>query len=256
MKKIIFTFMLAVVSSVWTMSRAQDAKLPSLCDEWSLLVNYVLDGDDYYYSFKQYLTTDTVIGGLSYVKIEQQYGSYLGALREDDNRNIYFVHEGSDHEYLLYAFNAKVGDRLSNLWYGGRVKWCPNGYNATVIDISGDVFTVEVEYTYTNSGGEHFYPWPIYWVNGVGMVEGPVGHNCPGPECEGDYGQEVLCAYNNGEQVYISEAGQKYGCKYKGHEDIHITMTDTSSATKILRDGQLLIERGGKTYTAQGAEVK
>ena len=32
--------------------------------------------------------------------------------------------------------------------------------------------------------------------------------------------------------------------------------SDKQQSTKVLRNGQLLIERGGKTYNAQGVELK
>ncbi len=40
------------------------------------------------------------------------------------------------------------------------------------------------------------------------------------------------------------------------HEDIDQVQTDKVQSTKLIRDGMLLIERNGKTFNAQGVEVK
>ena len=196
----------------------QTLLLPSLCDEWNILGVAFPDGYDRYSTFTQRLSIDTVIGGLQYVSLEQN-GAYKGALREGTNRDIYYIPAGSTHEYLLYAFNAEVGDRLSNLWYGGRAEWCPNGYNATVRSISEGtprVFTIEVEYTNSDSEGEHIIPYDVYWTEGVGLEDGPVGQDCPGPLCAGDYGQHILCAYENGQKIFESEYVEQFGCVFNG----------------------------------------
>ena len=44
------------------------------------------------------------------------------------------------------------------------------------------------------------------------METGPVGMDCF--YCACSCGQTVLCAYKNGEQVYVSDMGEQYGCVY------------------------------------------
>ena len=93
------------------------ASLPSLCDEWNVLEISDAMGPEYE-SFKTThyrLTKDSIIAYPNYytfqryTKIEQD-GQYKGAIREGENGKIYFIPAGSAHEYLLYAFNAKVGE--------------------------------------------------------------------------------------------------------------------------------------------------
>ena len=200
-----------------------------LCDEWNVLSHSMPLGPEYE-SFKTlhfHLTSDTIINETRYVKLEQD-GQYKGAIREGENGKIYFIPAGSTHEYLLYDFNAQAGDRLTNLWYGGDPEWCPNGYNATVLSISDEtprVFTIEVEYIISDSDGDHIIPWLIYWTEGVGLSDGPAGQFCPGPDCACSCGQVLLCAYKNGEQVYVSEMGEQYGCVY--NYDPYAAPTDT-----------------------------
>ena len=212
-------------------------KLPSLCDEWNVLEisNVGCGYCEKYRTYNSRLTTDTVIGGLLYSRLIED-GAYKGALREGTNRDIFYIPSGSTHEYLLYNFNAKVGDKLTNLWYGGDPERCPNGYNATVLSISDEtprVFTVEVEYIISDSQGEHIIPWLIYWTEGVGLSDGPAGQFCPGPECTCSCGQLLLCAYKNGEQVYVSKMGEQYGCEYNYNPD----STPSDTIPLFIKDG-------------------
>lgn len=184
------------------------SQLPSLCDEWNV----------WYESFQNFgpisfdkvvkyqLTTDTLINGQQYVKLtsDKDY-PYLGAMWEGDNRDIYYVPANSTHEYLLYAFNAQVGDTLSNLWVGGFGR----DYQGVVQAISNGsprIFTIGVKYEYE--------PGSIQWIEGVGSPETPMGMAVV-PDVPADIGvYTLLCAYKNGEQIYVSEMGAEYGCEH------------------------------------------
>ena len=203
--------------------------LPSLfCDEWNIAkISNATGPIETIHTVKAVLGSDTVIESQNYVKLIED-GEYKGSLREGESGVIYYIPAGSAHEYMLYNFNAKVGNRLTNLWYGGDPERCPNGYNATVLSISDEtprVFTVEVEYILSDSEGEHIEPWLVYWTEGIGLSDGPAGQFCPGPNCECSCGQVLLCAYKNGEQVYVSDMGEQYGCEYD--YDPYLTPSDT-----------------------------
>ncbi len=255
MKRSISIIMFVLMACMWSQGHANNQKLPSLCDEWNILSIAYGEGHKHFHTSTLHLTTDTVINGLHYLRLEQNE-VYLGALREGDNKEIYYLPNATTHEYLLYAFNAKTGDHFSNLWYGGDARKCPNGYNATLKKISEStprVFTIEVEYPLADSN----IPYSIYWIEGVGMADGPVGQDCPGPECEGDYDQHILCAYKEGEQVYASELSKQYGCEYNYSplQDVE-TIISSPSATKILHDGQMFILLDKKVYNAQGTRMQ
>ena len=192
-------------------------RLPSLCDEWNIAkISNVTGPDEEIHTVKAFLGSDTIIESQNYVKLIED-SKYKGAMREGESGVIYYIPAGSAHEYLLYNFNAQVGDKLTNLWYGGRPEWCPNGYNATVLSISDEtprVFTVEVEFIITDSEGEHIIPLLVYWTEGVGLSDGPAGRFCPGPDCACSCGQVLLCAYKNGEHIYTSNFGEQHGCEY------------------------------------------
>ena len=255
MKKSIFSLMLLITSSVWTMSNA--AVLPSLCDTWNVLgISTAMWPDYIFRTTTQRLTEDTIYNTTHYLRLEEN-GKYKGAMREGKNRDIYFIPAGNTHEYLLYDFNAKVGDRLTNLWFGGLAEWWQAGLNATVTEISNStpkVFTLEVEIAFPESNG--IDTTLVFWIEGVGMESGPAGEECF--FCTDDYGQVVLCAYKNGEQFYASELSEQYGCEYNydPFNSVPSVQSSETQCTKLLRNGQILILRGEKVYTLTGQEVK
>jgi len=200
---------------------AEPLRLRSLCDTWNILFVRMGGRGDEYSTEVHRLTTDTVINGKTYAQlyIYGSYGvpdmTYRGALREDENANIYIVPATADHEYLLYAFNAKVGDKLSNLWIGGSAKTggLPDGLNARVADITETlprIFTL-----YLDIDDYH----PIQWIEGVGLTDEPGGSTCPAIlGCGCSCGHRLLCAYKDGEQVYASEVSEQFGCWYDSND--------------------------------------
>ena len=228
MKKFICTLLFLATS--WATGWAAD-KLPSLSDEWNMLMVYYPEGFNHYRTKKIRLTTDTIINDTSYVKLQQGDG-YIGALREDNDANIFYIPAQSTHEYLLYAFHAHVGDVLSNLWIGGNPAYHPNIDKITVTDISNTtprVFTITLDCTYENDyQGQEI----IEWIEGIGLMEGPAGSDCiPIDGCCGDAYQTLLCAYKNGEQIYVSEEGEKYGCEYYA-DPIYIELFNIPNMTE------------------------
>ena len=212
--------------SVEYFSDQQENKLPSLCDEWNVLHEPFSCVGIYcrLQTLIYRLTTDTLIQDVNYVKLMEQEGPYThykGAMREGTNRDIYYVPANSTHEYLLYAFNAQEGDQLNNVWLGGETEKedCTNAHNATIIAISDSnprIFTLEI-IPFTSYEGMEVYPYWMEWIEGVGMSDGPVGAYdsnklCPSAADLGVF--TLLCSYKNGEQVYVSDMGEQYGCVY------------------------------------------
>ena len=184
-------------------------KINSLCDTWNVLEvdGVTCGGCEVYRTMKYCLTTDTIIGSTHYVKL-MKGNAYEGALREGIHRDIYYIPNGSTHEYLLYDFNAQVGDKLTNLWVGDTIK------SATIIEIEPTTprtFVLSVEYY--QSG--YLDTTTVAWIEGVGSLAGPTGR--PGFIIPNSRAYSVLCAYKNGEQIYVSEMGEQYGCEYNGN---------------------------------------
>ena len=182
----------------------RQASIHSLCDEWNVWYD-AFSGPKDSYMIKYYLSTDTIINEQLYTKLcsDKDY-QYYGVFREGSNRDIYFLPMWSEHEYLIYAFNAQVGDTLSNLWVGG----FGEDYQGVVQAISSGnprIFTIDVDFEDDNI-------FPIEWIEGVGSPETPWGLAVV-PTVPADIGvYNLLCAYKNGEPVYVSQIGEKRGC--------------------------------------------
>ena len=202
-------------------------RLPSICDEWNVLEHLAALGPDYesFSTLHFRLTTDTIINATRYVKLEQE-GIYKGAMREGTNADIYYVPNNSTHEYLLYAFNAQVGDSLDNLWFGANENENYLVSSATVVNIEPTTprkFTIDFEwqsiYSYAaiNDTSEIMHA-ELVWLEGLGFqYGGPLNYECPF-DCAGAPGMFILCAYKNGEKVYADPYwSEKVGCEYNRH---------------------------------------
>ena len=202
------------------------APLPSLCDEWNVLgfrsnMGYA---PDEYNTRHYHLTTDTIINEQQYIRLYRD-NLYMGAIREGNNRDIYYIPAGTTHEYLLYSFNAQIGDVLTDLWLGHTTnqvftkEYFPYGVIATVeeiIEITPRRFVLSVGYITTEEGVEN-YPYYFEWIEGIGFASAPDGADYP-LIYAGGFTSFLLCAYKNGEQVYVSEWGAEYGCVYNDEE--------------------------------------
>ena len=251
MKKFICTLLFLATS--WVTGWAAD-KLPSLCDEWNIVVP-PFTATDPFHTFTQYLESDTIISGKSYVKLLQE-DIYKGALREESNATIYYIPSGSTHDYLLYAFNAKEGDVLDNIWTGGNEDDFPNGKSAVVQSITQ---TTPRQFVLSSTDEKSENTLFFRWIEGIGMEGGAVGQDFPlGMPI--DPSPELLCAYKNGNQVYASPLAKIYGCHIEGFnppiiEALYPINASSPSVVKTLHDGHILILRGDKTYTLTGQEV-
>jgi len=187
--------------------------LPSLCDTWNVMVvdNVTCGGCEEYSTDVHVLQNDTVIGEHIYRQL-LVYGEYEGALREGDNRDIYCIPAGTTHEYLLYAFNAKAGDVLTNVWLGGSVADSPDGWQMEVVEIQETAPRTFVLSSTSESGLDY----GCYWTEGIGLSDGPMGSKrCVG--CADSRGYTVLCAYKDGKQVYDNPAWDE--CYYSTEQD-------------------------------------
>lgn len=206
-------------------------RLPSICDEWNVWYESFMSFGPVNDSrvLKYRLATDTMINNQHYAQLTYNVLNepYVGALREGSNRDIYYIPARSTHEYLLYAFNAQVGDTITNLYVGAMGK--EEGYQAVVRAISDSnprIFTVGVNI-------DEYTEYPVEWIEGVGSPETPCGLEVvpPSPADVGTY--SLLCAYNNGEQVYVSNMGEQHGCEYNYNPD----STPSDTIPLYIKDG-------------------
>ena len=178
-------------------------------------------------------------------------------MREESNATIYYIPSGSTHDYLLYAFNAKEGDVLDNIWTGGNEGDFPNGKSAVVQSVTQ---TTPRQFVLSSTDEKSENTLFFRWIEGIGMEGGAVGQDFPlGMPI--DPSPELLCAYKNGNQVYSSPLAKIYGCHIEGFnppiiEALYPINASSPSAVKTLHDSQIFILRGNNTYTLKGQEVK
>lgn len=190
--------------------------LPSLCDEWHMLVpGFSWPYKDY--TYMHHLANDTLIGGQHYVQLESNETgtfAYEGAMRESESK-VYYIPAGSTHEYLLYDFNVQVGDTLTNLWIGGQESEYEQGLIRDIIveDIEGTAPSRKFYISFTYD----YWQGMFRWIEGVGLNEGPAGwYYVPGTPV--DPTPEILCAYKDGKRVYAASQADNYDCCRTGEE--------------------------------------
>ena len=212
---------------------APEPKIESLCDTWNVLAEPFTGGSDRY--LRQYrLTTDTTVNAKRYIKLESEYYGFVqyeGALREGGNHDIYIVPRSSTHEYLLYAFNANIGDLFGNVWVGDD-SYYAGGFTlgVTAIEEMNGHKAIKLDVAYQVP--EMDYP-SFLWIEGVGYTTVPNGMTCF-PPCASDYGTyTLLCAYKDDRQVYVSEASKTFGCWYDSNEQAG----DTVKLYRHVNDG-------------------
>ena len=125
-----------------------------LCSTWESWPDYGVVRNE-----KWELKGDTIIGKLIYKKYFKN-GVYQGAMREEDKRVFYHFRD-DDHEYLLYDFGLKKGDRIV--------------FNRTDYEMTDE--------NYVKSGNKPLRRMKLvavsdprdtnYWIEGIGALEGP-----------------------------------------------------------------------------------
>ncbi len=250
----------ALVMNLWTI---KVYALEHLCNKWNVLMDSGFELGPVYgeiWSDGYKLQGDTLINNTPYTCLlfadghqNQQSESwewvYYGALRETANAEIYFIPAKQSKEYLLFAFNVQIGDKIENLY----VTKEENKAWAIVKEISEKEIILDL-YEQSDEGADIF--WHDYaWVKSIGAKRA-MFQPLPNGGIAGCVENFLLCAYNGEVQIYTSDTGEEYGCEYwqtlLATENIDVT----PSSTKILRDGQLLILRGDKTYTLQGQIIR
>lgn len=215
------------------------------------------------------LEGDTIINDTYYRKLLLSFGKstakgYSGAIRQsNDGLQVYYVpcglpEQGNPSEYLLYDFNVKPDD-IVQAYYGFADLSCANieGRSALVPYTVSDVQIID--------GRRHVYvtndfTGSVEWIEGIGTrhIIWPCGQNCVPTGythwhctlCAADSKGDILYSFNTD---YI---GIQNNCPDWVPTKVENIPCNTPSATKFLRDGQLLINHDGNTYNANGVLIR
>jgi hypothetical protein len=168
---------------------------------------------------------DTVIGSLTYKKIfmftdsvfERSAASYIGALREDENKKVWFrgneiVHPRKplflpeNEDILLYDFSINLGDTLRagnfDIFFGSpeEMKLVVSGIDTVLM---GDSYRKRIKFRFPDSDWWGFYP---EWIEGIGSTDGlffTSWYVRPTCSCETN---TLIGFKDNGEILYFDDA--------------------------------------------------
>lgn len=159
--------------------------------------------------YQYILTGDTVINSLTYEKftysgrdrnpIDETWSywdlGYFGCYRNDlETKRVYYIHNDSVNEVLLYDFNLSVGDTLPDSYV-----YHPEPGNIIVVDLIDSILVNETylkRFHLDNAGfGDE------YLIEGIGSTMGLLAYLHP--YFEDDY--QLLCFQNEEEGLYYYE---------------------------------------------------
>lgn len=233
-------------------------------DRWQVLTDCYTTIYPHYWVENNYsVTKDTIIGNYTY----QLLNNNKGCIRySDDGTKFYYLSKSG--EYLLCDFSLQVGDTcyayIGTATYENEENSLQNAGLSLVqpwVVTSREIIDqrVHVKMSWL------FEEWN--WTFETEMIQGIGSHQFIFPMqtgfmMTGGAPSYTLCAFNGEENIYsfdLTEQGIQNNCpdwEIIPQEDIKTTSADTPSASKIIRDGQILILRGDKTYTLTGQKVQ
>ncbi len=231
---------------------------PIWANQWNVLefrYNFATNDLDDLTSYVYKLAGDTTIAANTYSKMvyypssEPQKQKYVCAMRTTEDGKAYVYYDNA--EYLLYDFNVKVTDVLYTFWGPNAMDYGPM-YKDSVVNISTSADgrkKIDVERLGEQCRFLHT------WIEGIGSDAGVI---YPGSCTAGSFGYALLCAYHDDECIYTTDNSEFsiYGCEYNQTETaVSDIQKRPRSATKWVRNGQILINRNGKTYNIVGVEM-
>lgn len=263
MKMKFFSFVLVVLFLMPCTLCANDGYLPLLENSsWTSFLLHIENPD----LVSVYTNTgDTIIGDKSYRVIKRtSIDVYIAEMErskvnpsnertwylyEDiENKRVYYYNTYNHADAILYDFSLQIGDAH------------PVYSSFTLTDISQieNSGYVRRQLTFTASVSNKTYY--IFWIEGIGNSVDMIDPSACKPL--GDP-SKILCVRKGEDTVY--DAGDSYGVTCESVQSIldkHLASSIDQelfihdATIKILRDNQILIERGAKVYTVQGQEVK
>lgn len=151
---------------------------------WSTLYQSALPYTIFKTNYSKF-SGDTVIGSDHFMKIYQSTDSLqlnyveTAYIREDSTHKVYYRNLQGTHTYLIYDFNAEVGDTIT-IW----------GHPSMIVDTVdsvyiGNAFRKRIHFSYW--GGES-------WIEGIGSMRGVLGGWWVGAI---GGGEQLLCYFEN-----------------------------------------------------------
>ena len=264
MKKVFFTLLLIFFSNAWMVSQTTTDVIQAT--KWHCVdVNNDLSTNTPSFSAVTYqLKGDTVFGGTTYQVLRREDGVYCGALRKSaDEKQVYYrpgelngtYQPSLGKEYLLYDFDVLAGDTVY-AYNGFMDTSCEQAEESVLAKCA--VVSVSIKNGRKVVRVKNEQEQETEWIEGIGtrnILFSKTMHCLTGYDSFW-----TLCATDDeGNTLYsfdTDDLGIHNDCPNWEVLAMENVRSNKVQSTKFFRDGQLLIECNGKTYNAQGAEVR
>lgn len=230
-------------------------------DRWRVLTDCRMNFDVDWVEKDFYVVKDTIIGKYTY----QLLNNKKCIRYSDDGMQFYYL--GDSAEYLLCDYSLDVGD--------------------TCYAYMGDVMFDNMEQILLNAGYKLVQPWIVkskdiidqrihmkmscsYTASGKAyeseteMIQGIGSRHFIFPFVTsawfiGGAPSYTLCAFHDDENVYsfdLTELGIVNNCpQWSVITDDNVTIRTQSAVKKIIKNGQLYIQKDGRTFNSLGQEI-
>ncbi len=275
-KKSIMGLVLIIVQSIFTLSYSNEPKQATI---WYCISMYQnLSGfqsssfSSSFSSVTYLLQGDTIFGDIRYTTFCGEDGTFWGAMRKTDDGQQVYYRPGEGHgkfptslgkEYLLYDFGVKEGD--TTIVYSGFMDTAdensaPDTPDEFVMD-SMVVVSIQVidGRKHVQIQNIHASMQQVEWIEGIG-TRNILFTTDRNRSAGNNFGLYTLCAADDLGNILYSFDTDHLGIHNDNCEGKTLAIEEipvpNPIASKILRNGQILILRGDKTFTLQGQEVK
>lgn len=137
---------------------------------------------------------DTLINGMTYKKLFEFPSYYLGGIREDSLKKIYFIRKDSTREYLLYDFSLSAGDTT---WVWRSEYQEPDGLYRFIITGEDSVLLDNGEYRRALEVSNR-----AKWIEGIGGTGGLLFDGRSDLKIV-----QLSCFYHKGQVVICTDVG-------------------------------------------------
>ncbi len=203
---------------------------------WSYSVTELCEGGDSTFIRQMSVSGEKTINGTNYLLLNNV------PIRES-GKQVFAYYEGE--EMLIYDFGLSVGDKIVS---PSARRYNDNEEGLATITAIDSVTLLDgrrakrIQYDYRATDIEY-----VGSTANAGVLAPLYGEELPpcGPI-------RFLCCSADGNPIYETSQGS---CEFNTGTAVSDIQTRPRSATKLIRDGQILINRNGKTYNIVGIEM-
>lgn len=203
---------------------------------WSYSVTELCEGGDKTSIRQMSVSGEKTINGTNYLLLDNV------PIRES-GKQVFAYYEGK--EVLIYDFGLKVGDKIispSARLYNDNEEGLATVTAVDSVTLLDGRRARRIQYDYRATDIEY-----VGSISNAGVLAPLYGEELPpcGPI-------RFICCSVDGSPIYETSQGS---CEYNTRTAASNTQAHSNSATKWVRDGQILINRNGKTYNIVGVEM-